>query len=49
MPYFDQRDGNYDRLKKYCEENGLLVGHILNNLIDAHLHKIQNQQRVENG
>lgn len=33
MPYFDDKDDNYEKLADYCSENNLIIGGILNKLI----------------
>ena len=37
MPYYEETSAVHNRLKKYCESNGLKMGHIITELIAGYL------------
>jgi len=37
MPYFDDKLGYYNKLAKFCEDNGLKINYIISELIQDFL------------
>lgn len=37
MPYFEDKIGDYESFKDYCDKNGLKVNHVISQLISDYL------------